>query len=381
MTKWTCHCEADEVSRSNLKRSSDVGNIAMKKKRRDCFASLAMTGGISSVPLIIALVLMITIGTFFISLMTGKHIGASLLAQTTKALYISEAGVEYTAKYLGDNVDWMTVPDISSTSFGNGTFSVAFTNKTLPSVTAASTGTIGNAVRVISINFKKQGVLMLNPVTYLNEYGKDGPATILCEGGTPCDPSYPLDNPPYTCLCTYTPINPAQEVPTPIPPTGVTWLNWSIPSDQPWNYNFAPGTYYFDTLVLTKIGGNDAHVTVSGPVTIWIRTKFEMKEATTFNYLSPSYTNPDNPANVLLIAASSSAEFLLMNTAKFSGAIYAPNGEDVKLMNSAQVYGAIVGSAVELKNTSGVTFDSTAGGLAQGYMQTVTIVATGWGEM
>ncbi len=340
-----------------------------------------MESGISAVPLIIALVLMITIGGFFISLMLGKHVGAPLLAQTTKALYIADAGVEYTAKYLEDNFDWTAVPDISSTSFGGGTFAVAFTNKAQNSVTATSTGTSGNAVRVISINFMKQSVLMSNPVNYSNEYEEEPPGgpAILCEGGTTCDTSYPLDNPPYTCLCTYQPTT--QEAPAPTPPTGVTWLNWSIPPDQPWNYNFAPGTYYFDTLTLTKVGGNDANVTVSGPVTIWILNRFEMKDAATFNYLPTSYDNPDNPANVLLIAASSSAEFVLKNSAKFSGAIYAPNGEEVEIKNSAQVFGAIVGNEVELKNTSGVIFDSTAGGLAQGYMQTVTIVATSWREI
>ncbi|MBI4007577.1 MAG: hypothetical protein HY354_03670, partial [Planctomycetes bacterium] len=74
--------------------------------------------GITAVPLIIALVLMISLGAFFISLMLGKHIGAPWLAQATKALFIADAGIEYTAEYLKGYGNWTAIPDILSTTFG-----------------------------------------------------------------------------------------------------------------------------------------------------------------------------------------------------------------------------------------------------------------------
>lgn len=357
--------------------------------------------GITVVPLIIALVLMLTVGGFFVSLMLGKHLGAPLLAQTTKALYIADGGIEYAFKYLRDNTDWINISDISSTPLGGGTFEVEFTyNATEDSITAASTGTFGTAARVITIDFERTSVLASNPVTGVCEGEEEEEeeecveikdnAIILCEGGAPCDPLEPLDAPPYTCLCTYeaTP----EEAPPPIPPTGVTWPNVSLPNDcgsipgtslgtNPGECIFAGGSYYFNKLELKKVGGNDAHVTVSGPVTIWILDEFEMKEGTTFNYLPPSYTTPDNPANVLLLAASDEAEFELKNSAMFSGAIYAPNG-GVELKNSAQVVGAIVGGEVELKNDAVVTFDPTAGvGSTTGYPQTTAVKTSDWGEI
>jgi hypothetical protein len=330
-----------------------------------------MTRGITVVPLIIALVLMIAVGTFFISLMLGRNLGAPLLALTTKALYISDAGVEYSSGYLGGYSDWTTVPDISSTSFGGGTFAVAFTNKAQGSVTATSTGTNGTATRIVSIDFTRVSELALNPVTYLDDYAETpvGGPTIYCEGGTPCDPASPIDDPPYTCLCTYEATT--AEAPIPIPPTGVTWSNLTISADSP-----LTGTYYVDNLIINT----GVHVTVSGTATIWIRVKLDMKQSSTFNFGSPyGIGDYGDPANLLLISAASGTNFWLRQSSKFSGGIYAPNGT-VDIKNGDAFVGAIVGNSVQLHNNTTITFDPDAGTGSGGYIGTFGIIPSGWGE-
>jgi len=112
--------------------------------------------GISIVALIIALLILSTVGFVFSSLIITKQKSAPLPLRSAQSFYLAEAGIEYAIRYANDNEpDFWTdpkiifpdPPDTLTKSLSPGSFNVTYDAD--ESIT--STGTAGIAKRVITL--------------------------------------------------------------------------------------------------------------------------------------------------------------------------------------------------------------------------------------
>ena len=113
--------------------------------------------GISIVALVIALLLLSTLGTVLTSLIITKQKSALLPLKSAQAFYAAQAGIEYAIRYVNDNKAAFWTDPVSifpiplnnpPISVGAGSFNVTYdaTNRII-----TSTGTAGTATRKITL--------------------------------------------------------------------------------------------------------------------------------------------------------------------------------------------------------------------------------------
>ena len=124
---------------------------------------LKSQAGFAGLALIVAVLLLGTIG-YFIGTMGSLHQqSVPTTLASTRAFAIAQGGLEYTAKYLDQNksADWTNLAPPLSRNLGTGTFTVAFTPISAGQLTAAVTGSVaggsGTVNRQVSATFSKGG--------------------------------------------------------------------------------------------------------------------------------------------------------------------------------------------------------------------------------
>lgn len=121
--------------------------------------------GVTLITLIIAITIFAVFITVFSYVMIAKHGSEALYVQSTRAYAVAQAGIEYGIRYVADATDAADTaaryaeledqdPDPNfNRDLGNGSFTLIYTPGTVsdPS-TLTSTGTVGTAVREITVS-------------------------------------------------------------------------------------------------------------------------------------------------------------------------------------------------------------------------------------
>lgn len=304
----------------------------------------------SPIALIAILFLLPSLSYTFAYLIGAKHLAFPRAYHSNKAFSIAEGGVQYTAKYLRGYSDWSSVSNIGAKPLGDGSFTVTFQGGAANSISASITGSFGDAERVLSVSFSGSTDSLLYQYAVSSSSGVSGTENI---------------DPPDS----YTEYVSDSEAPSVNPPEGQTYTSRTISGTA----TMAPGTYYYSELILS----NDAVVTIdpSGPVTIWIQGKLEMKNGSSFNW-------DGDAANLLILSAAEGSPGIdVKNSGQFRGAIYAPDAK-ITIGTGGQFAGAVVGGEVVLNSDSTFSFDPDAGSLCGGYSATGSrgVAIAGWEE-
>jgi len=123
--------------------------------------------GFSVLVIIFVMMVLTVIGYSMTRMMATKQKSVPVTAQSSSAFYVAEGGINYGGKYLSDLVSWSSLSD-ESKNLGNGNFNVVFSDYcaygscaeggTNMCVTATSTGTSGDATRVLASRYcREQG--------------------------------------------------------------------------------------------------------------------------------------------------------------------------------------------------------------------------------
>ncbi len=123
--------------------------------------------GFSVLVIIFVMLVLTVIGYSMTRMMATKQKSVPVTAQSSSAFYVAEGGINWGGKYLSDLVSWSSLSD-ESKNLGNGNFNVAFSDYcahgscpeggTNMCVTATSTGTSGDAKRVLASRYcREQG--------------------------------------------------------------------------------------------------------------------------------------------------------------------------------------------------------------------------------
>ncbi|NQT55146.1 MAG: hypothetical protein HQ551_02835 [Desulfobacteraceae bacterium] len=116
--------------------------------------------GISIVALVIALLLLSTLGTVLTSLIITKQKSALLPLKSAQAFYAAQAGIEYAIRYAADNQAaflanpnniFPDTPNALTKNLDTGSFTVEYNNPNDSINSIRSTGTAGTAKRVITL--------------------------------------------------------------------------------------------------------------------------------------------------------------------------------------------------------------------------------------
>jgi Tfp pilus assembly protein PilX len=123
--------------------------------------------GFSVIVIIFVMLVLTVIGYSMTRMMATKQKSVPVTAHSSSAFYVAEGGINWGGKYLSDLVSWSSLSD-ESKNLGNGNFNVAFSDYcaygncpeggTNMCVTATSTGTSGQATRVLASRYcREQG--------------------------------------------------------------------------------------------------------------------------------------------------------------------------------------------------------------------------------
>ena len=123
--------------------------------------------GFSVMVIIFVMMVLTVIGYSMTRMMATKQKSVPVTAQSSSAFYVAEGGINWAGKYISDLVSWSSLTD-ESKNLGNGNFNVAFSDYcaygscpeggTNMCVTATSTGTSGEATRVLASRYcREQG--------------------------------------------------------------------------------------------------------------------------------------------------------------------------------------------------------------------------------
>jgi hypothetical protein len=113
--------------------------------------------GSAVLTVIFVLLILTGIGYTLSDMMTAKVTSLPETLDSSKAFYLSEAGIQYADKYLNDLFDWGTAVN-DTKNLGEGSFSVTFsdyTPGTPESINVTSVGTAGMAQRVLKGTFER----------------------------------------------------------------------------------------------------------------------------------------------------------------------------------------------------------------------------------
>ena len=122
-------------------------------------------GGFSVMVIIFVMLILTIIGYSMTRMMATKQKSVPVTAQSSSAFYVAEGGLNWTGKYLSDLVSWSSLSD-QGKNLGDGSFNVAFSDYcahgscpeggTNMCVTATSTGTSGDATRVLATRYCRE---------------------------------------------------------------------------------------------------------------------------------------------------------------------------------------------------------------------------------
>ncbi len=315
--------------------------------------------GISVIALIVAILLLGSIGYIMSSLMIRSQESTPRTLDSARAFYLTQGGVEFTGKYLQGVTDWTVLAGSISRDLGTGNFVVAFSGPTTTDVTATITGNAGSAHRQIVAGFHKTpsgGVSSRGGISMVNS------SWIDCE---PSNPSNINCTTAGSCACARQNVSSMPPISVPgglsPPPIGCSYVNsftGTIPA----------GTYVRSSgMSLT----NSVHISISGPVTIF---------TTTLSLINNSTLNAGGSAANLLVIASGTV--FLPNGSVFTGALYAP-GSTISLVNNGAFNGVMAGNSISFTNSASFNYYQNAGSTSPYYIQTgaggtATVSLTGW---
>lgn len=304
--------------------------------------------GISAIALIVAILLLGSIGYIMSTLMSRSQESVPRTLDSSRAFYVAQGGVEYVGKYLNGQANWMALTNPpTSRTLGTGNFTVAFFPVDNLNLTATITGNSGSAHRAITVGYKKSGFAIRSQ----GGINMGNNADLVCD---PSQPSNTCNNSNLsTCPCIEMNVLPANmppfSIPSPAPPAppgGSPAGSCTIYASE----TIPAGTYYCPSGVNLA---NNVHITLSGPVTIYTTT-FYLGNNVHFN-------DTGSPANLLIMAQGN---VTLNNNDNFKGAIYAP-GYDISITNNVTFTGFVVGGRPGVSTTIDINnnaiFDVTAG--------------------
>ena len=124
-------------------------SLSLRRERVGVRVKTGNSKGLSVLFLVIAMLLMVTIGYVFSYLMPSKQKSIIFPIQSTQAFFLAQSGVEFAVRYAKDNglgtVDGMT------RSLGNGSFSLSY-NSGADTLTSAGQVPTGTERRTISVS-------------------------------------------------------------------------------------------------------------------------------------------------------------------------------------------------------------------------------------
>jgi hypothetical protein len=314
------------------------------KQLSSYMAILKKEKGISAIALIVAILLLGSIGYIVSNLMARSQESIPRSLNTARAFYLAQGGVEYVGKYLNGQADWMNLTSPpTNKSLGTGNFTVSYSPVDGANLDAVITGYSGTAQRRITVRYNRSGFAIRS----------QGGITMGNNAILDCEPSNPLNTNCTntnlgTCPCTQQSVSsvtmPAFTVPSPAPsapPIGCTIYS---------SGTIAAGNYYCSGGMVV---GNGVTITLSGPVTIY---------TTTFTLNNNVYFNNSGSAANLMVYAGGNVS--ISNNSSFKGAIYAP-GYNISISNNVSFTGFIAGGRPGVLGTVNVNnnanFDVTAG--------------------
>ena len=143
----------------------------MQKVKRELtvklHALLKSQKGFSVLVVVFVMLVLSAIGYSMVSMMASKQKSVPITAQSSSAFYMAEAGINWAGKYLSDLRCWNSIE--SEKTLGSGSFAIASESYcsygnceveggTYMCVTVISTGTYGDATRVLRSRFcREQG--------------------------------------------------------------------------------------------------------------------------------------------------------------------------------------------------------------------------------
>ena len=142
-------------------------NTVKNKSKRILADLLRGQGGFSVLVIIFVMLVLTVIGYSMTRMMAAKQKSVPVTAQSSSAFFVAEGGINWAGKYISDLVSWSSLSN-ESKNLGNGNFNVAFSDYcaygscpeggTNMCVTATSTGTSGEATRVLASRYcREQG--------------------------------------------------------------------------------------------------------------------------------------------------------------------------------------------------------------------------------
>lgn len=300
--------------------------------------------GISVIALIVAILLLGSIGYILSSLMSRSQESVPRTLDSSSAFHIAQGGSNFVGKYLAGQSNWgaLSNPPASGT-LGTGTFTIqwgTYSSGPPKQITVTIIGSSGNAQKQITAVYQQSGSSSgVNSQGGINFYNSS---------------SFDCGSSPPPCIQTNIPPAQMPVIPAPSPHPAAPALGCAIGGSG--TRTMPGGTYYCSNLTISQ----SVLISVTGPVTIFCGN-FSMGNSSRFN-TSGSAAN-------LLIIASGSVNF--NNSSQFKGAIYAP-GQAINIGNSAQFTGTIAGGSpttpINFSNSS--SFDNSAGNLSPYYNQT-----------
>mgnify|MGYP001817049841 CR=1 FL=1 len=136
-----------------------------EQKTNELIWLLRGQGGFSVMVVIFVMLVLTVIGYSMTRMMATKQKLVPVTAHSSSAFYVAEGGLNYAGKYLSDLVSWSSLSD-ESKNLGSGGFTVSFSDYcaygncpeggTNMCVTATSTGTSGDATRVLASRYCRE---------------------------------------------------------------------------------------------------------------------------------------------------------------------------------------------------------------------------------
>jgi hypothetical protein len=364
-------------------RGTNFKQETMMKKNRLKKFSIGEEG-ISAIALIVAILLLGSIGYLMSSLMVRSQESVPRTLNSTRAFYIAQGGVEFVANYLRNlgGSAWTAATAPASQNLGTGSFTVTFTPVNATNLTATIIGTSGSANRQIIASYRRNlpGIIGQGGIVVENN------ATIDCNNGDPvCDNTNLA-----TCACVSENFPAAIMTPIPVPssptPGELQFTDGSSKCNVTTNNytgTILAGIYYCPAGMSFK---NGANITLGGAVTIFT-TGATLRQNAKLN-------NPPggSAANLLIVGSGTTGTtfpITVENNAVLNGSIYAP-GMIIDVVNNSVIFGSIAGGiagdpdSLIIHNNADITYVAGAGSNTPFYTQTVAGVSivrlTNWQE-
>jgi Tfp pilus assembly protein PilX len=140
-------------------------NTVKKKSTGMLTKLLRGQGGFSVLVVIFVMLVLSVIGYSLTNMMVAKQKSVPVTAQSSRAFYMAEGGLDWAGKYLSrlppDEWYCLSTPaDDATLNLGNGSFEVTFdqysSDATYEYITVASTGYYGDGKRTVAMRFQRE---------------------------------------------------------------------------------------------------------------------------------------------------------------------------------------------------------------------------------